>query len=373
MNIKQRDINPLVVSARQNNRFHFGSVDNHARALMDLGPAFIGLPGFKDNMRWSENSSPSDVLFHCFKQFAEFAKKQDAEWKITNKNGLCIHMLIPIWMRHDAYFVSCCYLPTLFIVDRQLHDLVFYMITYFYRQQGVHLWADEIQYSNKKYDHGQTYEQLEEHLYQFEQEYRDDEQERKDELKKILLDYNHASQASQYYKKIRNNNFSLKKFKQALSVFDANNAVRKAFKSWLFMGLELMESKEQIGHYIDDSQYDMDEDAYRTGEEITPEFTVRFVWDADDNMCDHIVECLQSWQQGVGSVPYFQHVQIKKGVEFPEGLKVSDFPAKFLDFMTAGATLYTELKHKRYPTGLADLIKKKVQPVNKKKKDGRRK
>lgn len=357
MNIKYRELNPIMVSAMHGHGNFLGSERQQAEVLKDIGPALASLPAFTDNARWSESSSVSDVLFHCVRQLPVIAKENGMKWKISadKEKGWMIQALVPIYQKYDAYLVPCCFLPVLKQFDEELHDLIFYPIIYFMKVQKMRTWGEEVQYSATGWT-GSYYEQIEEKIHNWE-DYGGTDEEDKKNLKAILEKYNYQSEPAKYFKLLNKTGFSLKIFKEKLKLFKPNNPVRKAYHEWIVLGLELMESGDLFHNYVHDTVDFVD--GYSEGT-MKAEDCIGFMWDCDDVMGNHIDSHLEDWSQNVGGCPMYQLFDLHRNLFLPEGLKINPFPFTLLKFMELGCYNYNRLKTRFYPNGLRPPRKKKA-------------
>lgn len=345
MNINYRELNPFFIRALRGDTGLLGNQTEQEKFLKQLGPALTTLPGFKDNKRWTSESNSSDVLNQCLKTFVRLANDNRLEWQLNfRKEKYVIDTMVPTFFHYDCYFHSCCYLPVLDRYDEDLFNLMFYLIVYFHKVQRMKIWDEESQHSAAAHDHGPYYEMmLEEENYGKEQE-----ESNGDYYKKLLDKYNYKSDVNKYRKLIERAGFSPRVWKAALNNFKPNTPVRKAFDKVLMLGLELIESGEHFNSFINNPQQMEEYDE----SPLNPTDTVRFCWDSNDAMAKFIIHHLESYEQGTGSVPFYQFIPIEDKSDFTSGYKVSKFPGMLLNFMETAERVYQSLYKKAWPNGL---------------------
>lgn len=308
------------------------SEDQQFECLQQLGPVIRSLPGFKDS-EWNSYTRILEVLAYHFRELEAKTKNREISFRLVqHENGnWIIQTCEPVYFKFDFYGVSMCWLFWLEKINKDLFDLVFFMLVYMSKEQYIGLWSECC-------EGGWEYEQFRDY-------YLADNcaNEKEDALARQIIRY-YSTKGLPYkmLRRIRRAGFNKKIWLSALKKFKPAGKIEKKICDWLIMGSYLMGGGNFRNHIFH-------KDEFLGGDsngEILPDQLCGFVWTIDDMLGEHICSQTQEWALGTGAEPFYSVQTFGKGSTMADGITTDPFPEMILEFMEEGAKVYEAIKGK---------------------------
>jgi len=329
------EIPALKVIELQGNENKFAGEEIQVQLIQDLYPIISKHVGYKENKRWSSNTSTSEVLHDLLKKFDKlrFSDKPEGNedyWKIKKEEGKYCIEIMNTYGDSDAIFIPLDFLSKINLSHRRLHEFLIYAFRLVNNINKVQLFDDWCKKEKQTGNHGMIYEYL---LERKDYGYEDDAHELKH--KETLRYYGPAGIPSAYCK-LLNGGASLNEFDKQLSKFTPSNDFEKIAFPFLQATLALAKTKKTLIEYC--------EQPWNNGE-ATPMEYYACVWtiDSTDMMCDIFCEILDEQANNAGASPFCWTEILGNNSENEEAI---DFCKKAKHFFETGRKMAHEILKK---------------------------
>lgn len=309
------------------------------KAMEDLFPIVSHCKEFRDNTRWSDSSSVSEV-FHAF--YYKLLKTLRTEWaKITLKDQaykLIIKERVP-------FDVACPVMPVYWITtfekaNKDLFDLCFYLVVFLHQKSDIGLWGED----NDSF----VFEHIESELADYRTHASDGNYQKEiAAYEQAYNEYGPNGTATSFHTRLWKSGASKRVWLQAFEEFQPKTDIQRDIYRWLKLGHELVIAGKSILEFISlDPEMEQDYEQYDELPSM-PNDTVKFLWRDDDMWAAQFDSMAESISSNSGSEPFYIEKLIEH-ISDMEEIKDS-FPAKLIRFMAAGRNL-----EKKYRNVFAD-------------------
>lgn len=319
------------------------------QAMEDLLPVVSSFKEFKDNTRWSLNSSTPDVFHSLYIKLLQLIKVgygriiwKDGAYRLMVKQPVYFDVTCPVM---PVYFI-----PTLEKQNKELFDLCFYLVILLHKQADVRLWDED--------NEGYVFENLQQWL----AHYKTNRSADADQVdikphEQAYEEHKEGGVATVFCDRLFKTGASKKAWIKRFKEFKPNTKLKKDLHRWLHLGYELLLSGDSMVRYISvppELEQEMEENETVPA---LPDERVKFLWKTHDEWWETFAGYAESQDQNEGSLPFYRTGLIEKASQVEDTKNC--FPAQLLRFMKAGREL-----EKRYRSVFAnpEKLKKALQP-----------
>ena len=298
---ERKMLTQLAIMSFQGVEHPLATEEQQLKAIADIYPVAKSINGFKENKRWSINSSPAEVLHSIL---TSTIKSNDyEEWDVELEDGRYCLKVTQYYGCPNKLFIPINFLAKVNRSHPRLHELLIYTFRILQNIIGVESISTWVQHNKTNYQHGHVFDWVksrEEELCNHEEhEGGNMDQEEIIELQDLResLDYYSFGGIPQKYAALLRGLVSVKKFEKTLSSFLIMNEYESVALPFMNKVLELAKTKYEM-HEVSVSPWESGE--------VTPNEYMSIVW--TDNQHDTFFNIMEGNIDQVaecaGSVPF---------------------------------------------------------------------